>query len=161
MPNCLLIFHNFHDGFHFDWAIQNARTVSGRVVMFAFWQDTTAPPTVFRFKVVFLFKGNAPESCQVVDKKILIKNFLKWQLHFSKCKTKENKWLHPTVNRKTLCNTALVSFQVFNCRTVDHDVGLGYLCSIPKQTAFQYLVAGTNFLGQSCSKILVRALMNS
>lgn len=47
-------------------------------------------------------------------------------------------------------------FQVFNCRSVDHDVGLGYLCSIPKQTAFQYLVSGTNFLGQSCAKILVR-----
>ena len=35
-------------------------------------------------------------------------------------------------------------------------MGLGYLCSIPKQTAFQYLVSGTNFLGQSCTKILVR-----
>lgn len=47
--------------------------------------------------------------------------------------------------------------KVFNCRSVDHDVGLGYLCSIPKQTAFQYLVSGTNFLGQSCAKILAFA----
>ncbi|XP_078352521.1 kinetochore-associated protein 1-like isoform X2 [Oculina patagonica] len=47
--------------------------------------------------------------------------------------------------------------KVFNCRSVDHDVGLGYLCSIPKQTAFQYLVTGTNFLGQSCTKILAFA----
>lgn len=44
--------------------------------------------------------------------------------------------------------------KVFNYRSVDHDVGLGYLCSIPKQTAFQILVSGTNFLGQSCTKIL-------
>lgn len=50
-----------------------------------------------------------------------------------------------------------VFLQVFNCRSVDHDVGLGYLCSIPKQTVFQYLVSGTNFLGQSCAKILVRS----
>ncbi|KAJ7374444.1 Kinetochore-associated protein 1 [Desmophyllum pertusum] len=47
--------------------------------------------------------------------------------------------------------------KVLNYRSVDHDVGLGYLCSIPKQTAFQYLVSGTNFLGQSCTKILAFA----
>ncbi|XP_068682913.1 kinetochore-associated protein 1-like isoform X1 [Montipora foliosa] len=47
--------------------------------------------------------------------------------------------------------------KVFNCRTVDHDVGLAYLCSIPKQTACQYLMGGTNFLGGSCSKILAFA----
>ncbi|XP_074632538.1 kinetochore-associated protein 1-like [Acropora palmata] len=47
--------------------------------------------------------------------------------------------------------------KVFNCRIVDHDLGLAYLCSIPKQTASKHLVGGTNFVGGSCSKILAFA----
>ncbi|XP_048586472.1 kinetochore-associated protein 1 isoform X2 [Nematostella vectensis] len=74
--------------------------------------------------------------------------------HLESLKTQQQQYL-PAVVRMTIELEGGLLVKVFNCKSIDKDLGLGYLCSIPRQLVMEKLTSKMMFRGQSYTKIKV------